>query len=245
MTTEKQQVHNLIILDESGSMESIKTTIISGFNELVQSIKGIQVQFPEQEHFISIVSFNSFGNKILNFMDSVSKLNTIDSSSYSPNATTPLFDAMGFSLTKLKNELQSKANFNVLVTILTDGEENASKEYSGTAIKKLIDELSEENWTFTYIGTDHDVEKMAANLSIKNTMSFDKNTVGITNMFDEEFKGRVRYSENLRSGINTKVNYFDESNESINAKVDKNENQPLISKLWERVTGKKINKKNK
>jgi hypothetical protein len=38
----KHQVHNLIILDESGSMSSIKSSIISGFNELVQSVKGIE-----------------------------------------------------------------------------------------------------------------------------------------------------------------------------------------------------------
>ena len=74
----KQQVHNLIILDESGSMQSIKTTIIQGFNELVQSIQGIERQFPEQEHFISFVSFNSSGQKVLHFMDPVSKLKQID-----------------------------------------------------------------------------------------------------------------------------------------------------------------------
>ena len=49
----KHQVHNLIILDESGSMESIKKTIIEGFNEIVQTVKGIEKDFPEQEHFIS------------------------------------------------------------------------------------------------------------------------------------------------------------------------------------------------
>ena len=48
----KHQVHNLIILDESGSMESIKKTIIQGFNEIVQTVKGIEKEFPEQEHFI-------------------------------------------------------------------------------------------------------------------------------------------------------------------------------------------------
>jgi hypothetical protein len=57
MTAKKHQVHNLIILDESGSMQSIKPSIINGFNELVQSIKGIQTQFLEQEHTISIISF--------------------------------------------------------------------------------------------------------------------------------------------------------------------------------------------
>lgn len=72
---------------------------------------------------------------------------------------TPLYDAIGFSVSKLKQELASKTNYNVLVTILTDGAENNSKEYTRETIKKMSDELSEDNWTFTYIGTDHDVEK--------------------------------------------------------------------------------------
>jgi hypothetical protein len=204
----KHQVHNLIILDESGSMESIKPTIINGFNELVQSIKGIQKQFPEQEHFISIISFNGFGNKIMHFIDPVSKLNTIDSSNYIPESMTPLYDALGFSLSKLNQHLENQKNYNVLVTVLTDGEENASKEYSGLAIKNKIDELSKGNWTFTYIGTDHDVEKMASSLSIKNTMKFDKNEGGIHSMFEEDFQGRKRFFANLREGKNFKENYF-------------------------------------
>ena len=236
---QKHQVHNLIILDESGSMESIKPSIINGFNELVQSIKGIQEQFPEQEHFISIVSFNGFGNKIMHFMDEVSKLNTIDSSNYKPDAITPLYDAMGFSFTKIKQLLELKTNYNVLVTILTDGEENASKEYSGIAIKTMIEELSEGNWTFTYIGTDHDVEKMAANLSIKNSMVFAKNADGIKSMFEEEYNGRRRYSKNLREGINFKENYFDE----LENFLDGNENSisktnPKRASLWDKIIGK-------
>ena len=46
----KHNVFNLIILDESGSMESIKNATISGFNEVVQTVKGVEQQFPEQEH---------------------------------------------------------------------------------------------------------------------------------------------------------------------------------------------------
>ena len=55
----KHQVHNLIILDESGSMESIKKPIIQGFNEIVQTVKGIAKEYPEQDHFISLISFNT------------------------------------------------------------------------------------------------------------------------------------------------------------------------------------------
>lgn len=196
----KHQVHNLVILDESGSMASIKSLIINGFNELVQTVNGIEEQFPDQEHLISMVSFNALNNKILHFIDPVNKLDAINDSTYNPASMTPLFDAMGFSISKLKQYLEGKENYSVLVTILTDGEENASKEYTGSAIKHLVDELKQQNWTFTYIGADHDVEKMAAKMNIRNSMSFDKNDSDIKRMFIKESRSRARYSLNISEG---------------------------------------------
>jgi len=214
----KHQVHNLIILDESGSMESIKTTIIQGFNELVQTIQGIEKQFPEQEHFISFVSFNGLGQKLLHFIDPASKLKQIDDKIYKPDASTPLFDAMGFSINKLKQSLQGQTDYNVLVTILTDGEENASKEFSGNDIKKLVEELKQNRWTFTYIGTDHDVEKITLSLSINNTMIFAKSEAGIKDMFMKEQRARAKYSQKIRSKEDTTSNYFDDTEDDKNKK---------------------------
>ncbi|MDR1591799.1 MAG: VWA domain-containing protein [Prevotellaceae bacterium] len=214
----KHQVHNLIILDESGSMESIKTTIIQGFNELVQTIQGIEKQFPEQEHFISFVSFNGLGQKLLHFIDPASKLKQINDKTYNPDASTPLFDAMGFSINKLKQSLQGQTDYNVLVTILTDGEENASKEFSGNDIKKLVEELKQNRWTFTYIGTDHDVEKIAISLSINNTMVFEKSEAGIKDMFLKEQSSRTAYSQKIRSKEDTTSNYFEDTEADENKK---------------------------
>jgi Mg-chelatase subunit ChlD len=194
----KHQVHNLIILDESGSMESIKGIIIQGFNEIVQTVKGVEKDFPEQEHFISFVTFNGRGQKLLHFIDPVSKLEQIDDKRYQPDSSTPLFDAMGFSFTKLRQVLEGKTDYDVLVTILTDGEENASKEYSGKTIKNLIDELKLNRWTFTYIGTDHDVEKFAASISITNSLYFDKNPHETKIMFSKERNMRHKYSQNIK-----------------------------------------------
>ena len=204
----RHQVHNLIILDESGSMESIKSLIINGFNELVQSIKGIEEQFPEQEHLISMVSFNSLNNNIMHFVDPINKLETINDVIYSPSSMTPLFDAMGFSLLKLKKYLEGKTNYNVLVTILTDGEENSSKEFTGDAIKNLVEELKEQNWTFTYIGAEHDVEKMADSLSINNTMTFEKNSAEISEMFVKESRARAKFSLSIRNGELDNNDYY-------------------------------------
>jgi len=205
----KHQVHNLIVLDESGSMQSIKDSIIQGFNEIVQTIKGIEKQYPEQEHFITLVTFNGFGNKVLHFIDPVEKLDQMNFSRYNPNASTPLYDAMGFSFTKLKQILKNVKDCNVLVTVMTDGEENASKEYSGQAIKKLIEELKLNRWTFTYIGTDHDVEDFAKSMSITNSMKFCKTAQGLNDMFYEERKARKMYSQKIRNKESTSDNYFE------------------------------------
>jgi Mg-chelatase subunit ChlD len=205
----KHQVHNLIILDESGSMESIKSSIIQGFNEVVQTIKGIEREYPEQEHYISFIAFNGLGQKIHRFIDKASQLSQIDEKSYQPDANTPLYDAMGYSLNKLKQALQGQKDYNVLVTVLTDGEENASKEFSGKDIKKMIQALQEERWTFTYIGADHDVEKAASSISITNTMSFEKNEANIKAMFAKDRNARANYSKKIRLKENTASNFFD------------------------------------
>lgn len=214
----KHQVHNLIILDESGSMEGIKSVIIQGFNELVQTIQGIEQKFHEQEHFISFVSFNGLGIKQLHFIEPAGKLKKIDCRSYKPDASTPLFDAMGYSIAKLKQALEDKSDYNVLVTVLTDGEENASREFSGYDIKSLVEELKRNKWTFTYIGTDHDVEKIALSLSIDNTMVFDKNEDDIKCMFVKEQSARIRYSEKIRCNMDTSEDYFNVTEDCINDK---------------------------
>jgi len=205
----KHQVHNLIILDESGSMQSIREMIISGFNELVQTIKGIEKEYPEQEHFISLVTFNGLGRKVIHFTEPAAMLESIDSSKYQPNYSTPLYDAMGDSITSLKQALGKQKDYNVLVTILTDGEENASKEYNGTAIKKLVEEMKQSGWTFTYIGTDHDVEKFATNISITNVMFYKKDTGGVNELFRKERDARAAYSQKIRDKKNTNDDFYE------------------------------------
>ena len=206
----KHQVHNLIILDESGSMESIKQPVISGFNELVQTIQGVELRFPEQEHYISLISFNGAGRKSLMWKEPVAKLKLIDTTSYQPQENTPLFDAMGDSINKLKDDLYTAGPHNVLVTVFTDGEENASKEYSASQIKKMVEELQKHNWTFTYIGTDHDVNALAVSISITNIMKFERNERSIKDMFAKESSARFAYSTKIRTKSDTSGNFYED-----------------------------------
>ena len=208
-TQSAHKVFNLIILDESGSMESIKNTIISGFNEVVQTVKGVAKEYPEQAHFITFVTFNSLQIKTLLENEQVEKLKEISNREYNPTSGTPLFDAMGNSISQLRKITQTHSDYNVLVTILTDGEENSSKEYNGVTIKKMVDELKQENWTFTYIGANHDVEKFAAAISINNIMKFEANEQDIQKMFSKEKASRMAYSKKIRNKEDTGSNFYE------------------------------------
>lgn len=206
-----RRVHNLIILDESGSMESIKRAAIKGFNEVVQTIKGVEKQFPDQEHFVTLVTFNSLGIKTKLFAKKVKTLKEIDKSIYHPDAMTPLYDAIGASVNKLRREIEGEQDCSVLVTILTDGAENDSKEYSQAAIKKLIDEMKNKGWTFTYIGANHNAEGAAYSLAIINFMQFDANDEDVKRVFDEDKESRIQFARLLDLGEDVQKDYFKNS----------------------------------
>ena len=184
-TMEKIQVYNLFILDESGSMMDIRDAVMSGFNEIMETIKGAAVQFPNQIHDISFFSFNGLGIKKIHFMESVDRLDRLNEQAYRPNASTPLYDAMGLALLKLKYALSPQETHKVSVTIFTDGYENASKEFNVVNIKNIVADLTKSGWVFQYIGTDHDVSKVAEELNIKRSVSFAKNKEGVKNVFSE------------------------------------------------------------
>lgn len=112
---------------------------------------------------------------------------------------TPLHDAMGQSLNKLRQVLATTeaADYQVLVTVLTDGEENASKQYSLPMIHDLVEQLKQQGWTFAYIGTNHDVDKAAEGLAIDNRLCFVQNAVQMGTMFETERYARRQYNLKL------------------------------------------------
>lgn len=210
----KRKIFNLILLDESGSMQSIKQPTIEGFNETAQTIKATQQQHPEEEHYISLVTFNGIGIKTLRANQPVSELTEIDDTQYRPNANTPLYDAMGFALQRLRTQLELIKNYHVLVTIFTDGQENASKEFNDQSIKRLVEEMKAQQWTFTYIGANHDVQKHANQISIHNTITFESSAESVQHSLTQERNSRMQYYKNLRENKPVGENYFADKNES-------------------------------
>lgn len=195
----KTRIHNLIILDESGSMESIKRAAINGMNETVQSIRDAQKKHEDQEHIVSLVSFNSSEIKGIYDCVPVAEVKELTDKEYVPDCCTPLYDAMGLSL----NHLRAKVNDEdkVLVTIITDGEENSSTEYNSAAIKALVDSLKEKGWVFAYIGANQDVLKVAQTISVTNVMNFSSTDFGTTSAIASLRKSRDRMFSRIADGV--------------------------------------------
>jgi hypothetical protein len=190
-------VHNLIILDESGSMNSIKGPTIRGFNEVVQTIKDVEEKFSDQKHFVSLVVFDSRATRMIHWNTELAALQPLNEDTYQPNASTPLYDAMGACISRMKESLPKDATYNVLVTVITDGEENASRTYTGPMIKEMVEDLKEKSWTFAYIGANHDVEAFARRMSIDNTMRYEANEEDMKLMWAKEKMARLKMANHV------------------------------------------------
>ncbi len=203
---EKTKIYNLVILDQSGSMSSIEKQAVSGYNETVQTIQSAQKKYAaQQEHYVTLVLFNSDGTKIVYNNAPSAKAEELSSRSYKPSGMTPLYDAMGLSLNKARQSINEKEKHKVLVTIITDGEENFSSEYNARGIKKLVDDLKERDWTFVYIGANQNVLEQARKISTGNSLSFEAAPAPVMGMFKKKnasrasWYGRVADQEDAKS----------------------------------------------
>lgn len=163
-----------VVLDESGSMGSHKTQTISAYNEYVAGMR-----------------LNSKGNVYLTLAKFDTKIPTcrveyknkplaevpeLTSANYTPGGGTPLYDAVGFTVKELEPEVNGR---NVLVIILTDGEENSSREYTSSQVKAMIAEKEKLGWVFVYLGANQDAWNAGTKMGVAggNTASYGMNNI--------------------------------------------------------------------
>ena len=196
----KTQVFNVIILDRSGSMESIRRATVEGFNETLAGIKKAQEKFADtQEHYVSLVTFCSCETKHVFDKTPVAEANPLKMEDYQPCCCTPLYDAMGITLTAMRRHVKESEDSVVVVTIITDGMENASHEYNGKTIKELVERLRGEGWTFTYMGANQDSVEVAMKLSIRNSRNFAYNDEGTRATMEKDTCTRMNFFSRLAS----------------------------------------------
>ena len=156
------------LLDETGSMMSCKQATISGFNEYIQTLKNTK-----QDISFTLTKFNSMKSELVHDCAPLNDVKELNDATYIPDNGTPLYDAIGSTVRSTEKNKNVKGK-KVLVVIQTDGEENASKEYSRQMICDLIKEKEKSGWTFVFLGANIDAYQVANSIGVKasNTANY-------------------------------------------------------------------------
>lgn len=189
---EKTKVFDSIIVDMSASMDSIFASVIEGLNDMADGLKQASEKYScTQEHYLTVVGFNSFFLPMICNNVPIDSVKTFTKDDFFIGGATPLYDAMGISIAYMMDIVDSLENYTVLTTIITDGLENASEFYSKALLAKIINVLSDDGWSFSYMGTDKEVIEQAFWLNIDSVHYFDRTDTSVANMLNIDENSRV------------------------------------------------------
>lgn len=198
-TNQKTKIYNIIILDKSGSMSCIRNGVISGYNELIDSIRSAaQENAATQEHNVTFVTFNEHPELLYRELEA-DKTTAIDHSMYVPCGCTALYDAMGYTLTEAERVVDQQEDAIGVVTVITDGYENASRHFSGSMIGMLVSRLKEKGWTFAFMGTNINVAATASTLKIEHTMEFKFTDQGMNESWLADRDAKMRHYQRMNA----------------------------------------------
>lgn len=191
------KVHNLIIVDESGSMMSLYNAALTGMNETLNTIRQTAKDCPAQAQEVTLVTFDTNHYNEIFGSTPADQTRELTKEDYRPGGCTPLYDAMGKALTDLEPKV--KENEAVLVTVITDGYENASCEFSLADIRALVERLDKAGWVFSYIGANQDSAAVGKSMGIVDTLDFKANEQDMEIMWETERNSRKEFLRNSRA----------------------------------------------
>lgn len=159
--------HLSMLLDRSGSMQSIKAATIAGFDEFMLEQRGVTGRCT-----VTLAQFDSDYEEVYADRD----IATVPSLDLQPRGTTALLDSIArlvhSTSVRLAQLPEDQRPATVIVGIMTDGHENASKEYTHAAIKTLVTERETEfGWTFLYMGANQDAIEVGESIGVSRERS--------------------------------------------------------------------------
>ena len=189
------RTHICMILDRTGSMESIKQDTIGGFNSYIAAQKSLPtpatftlVQFDSQDPFEVIHKFTD-----------IQMVGDLTAQTYMPRASTPLYDAVGRGINDLRAGLgglpEALRPKKIVVVIVTDGQENASREFTGAQVRKMIADAKEAGWQFVFLSADESAisDSSSLNIDASNAAFFRKNKMGSNEMWERVSNRSMAY----------------------------------------------------
>lgn len=150
-----------VVLDRSGSMQSCRANTISGYNEYINGLRADK----ETNYNITLIQFDSphDGPELtVSYSDkTLSDIKDLSESGYEPRGMTPLYDAVGECIRRVDAKGRG-----IITVIISDGMDNASREFTKDSIKNLIAEKEKEGWTFCFLGANIDSYTVGTSLGV-------------------------------------------------------------------------------
>lgn len=170
-----------VILDRSGSMNSCRESTVTGFNTFITEQKKLP-----GEATLKLVQFDDIYEMV--FDKPLKDVPELTQATFTPRGSTALLDAQGRTIVELGKELEntpeSQRPSKVIVVTLTDGAENASKEFTTQMIAEMIKHQRDTyQWEFVFLGANQDAVKVAAtmNIPMASAMSYNTSKTGLHN----------------------------------------------------------------
>ena len=168
----KNATELVFILDKSGSMAGLESDTIGGFNAMLQKQRAL-----EGECRITTVLFDNRYELLHDRID-IRAVSSMTEKEYQVGGSTALLDAIGLTIHKLvsvqRNTAEEYRAEKVMFVIITDGEENASREYSVQKIRAMIEHEKENyGWEFIFLGANIDAVETAGRFGIKADRAVD------------------------------------------------------------------------
>jgi uncharacterized protein YegL len=196
----KQNYTELVcIIDRSGSMSSIATDTIGGFNTFMAEQKKLG-----DETNVTLVLFDDKYEVVHDNID-INKIPILDDNTFVPRGMTALSDAIGKTITTVGERLaktkEEERPSSVIFCIITDGDENSSKEYKASKIKEMITHQEQSYlWKFTFLAANIDATETALNYGISRGASynFKADSMSTSKMFTDISFACASYSKGDR-----------------------------------------------
>jgi hypothetical protein len=162
---EKSVTELVCILDRSGSMHGLESDTIGGFNAMLAGQQALDTPCT-----ITTVLFDN-DYELLHDRISIKAVSPMTEKEYVVGGSTALYDAIGRTISKIVQVQRTTAPEyqagHVIFLIITDGMENASREYSAQMVREMIKRERENyGWEFIYLGANIDAEVAAEAVGI-------------------------------------------------------------------------------
>lgn len=193
MAIKKKPLYVNLLLDQSGSMGQVFKQTLEGFNTYVDKLKE-----NKNPTFFTLTKFNDVSTKPSYVAKPIAKVPKLTNKNYTPQHQTPLYDAIGKTVSALERKIsRDKLKGDILFVVTTDGYENASREYDRKKIAELVKEKTAKGWEFVFMGADIDAWGVSSGLGFQKGNTLRYASVDTVNTFEHLSGATQSYSCNV------------------------------------------------